>query len=108
MTAPILLPDVHQIKRSATSRPQNLPRKHLGPKINTDQGGVEPPHIVSECACILYPHPEDNATSRRQLVLWQKRGLSSQRPQKVTSPTTPQHTEGKRKKDLGTSGFCPT
>ena len=44
MTAPILLPDVHK-RSEATSRPQNLPRKHLSPEINTDQGGVEPPTI---------------------------------------------------------------
>lgn len=43
--APILLPDVPK-RSEATSRPQNFPRKHLSPKINTDQGGFEPPTIA--------------------------------------------------------------
>ena len=103
MTAPILLPDVHKIKRSATSRPQNLPRKHLSPKVKTDQGGFEPPTI----ACNRLGR---TLRLQRQRHIHWATGPVAENPsthKKSPAPTTPQHTEGKSKKDLGASGFCP-
>ena len=65
MTAPILLLDVHETLE-ATSRPQNHPRKHLSPEINTDQGGFEPPIFVhcyeapASCTAVTRPLPLGN------------------------------------------------
>ena len=85
MPAPILLPDVHK-RSEATSRPQNLPRKHLSPEINTDQRGFEPPPPLAATASRAAP-----------LVLWQKRGLPSQHPQKSHQP--PQHPSTLKEKE---------
>ena len=97
MTAPILLPDVHK-RSEATSRPQNFTRSHLSPKINADQGGVEPPTIEFEA---FWGAPR---LQRQRHIHWAtgpvaKKGpsLPSQHPQKATSPhNTPAHRRKKQ------------
>ena len=108
MTAPILLPDVHK-RSEATSRPQNFTRSHLSPKImrTREESNHQPLNLKPFGA---HPGYKDNATSIGLLVLWQKRDLPfhPSAHKKPPAPTTPQHTEGKSKTDLDTSGFCPT
>ena len=102
MTAPILLPDVRK-RSEATSRPQNLPQKTPEPQNKCGPGRSRTSNHWTCSHPGAHPGCKDNATSNGLLVLWQKRYL----PTKSTSPhNTPAHW--RKKKGLGTSGFCPT
>jgi len=73
------------------------PRKHPSPEINADQGGFEPPIIVhcyeapASCTPVTRPLPLGNWSCGK------KGTFHPSTHKKPPAPTTPQHTEGKRK-----------
>ena len=69
------------------------PRKHRGPEINADQGGVEPPTI--ELAAIL-GRTQAAKTTPHPLGYWSC-GKKGTYPQKAPAPTTPQHMKEKER-----------